>query len=578
MSLTFSLNMAYRGLLATEAGLRTTSQNISNADRAGYTRKTYTSDFVTTPDGTAPIRGSVHGSLDLFLADAVIEDTSITASREIISQYIDLYVRDYGSTEGETTLNANINMLYSKLSTLSDSPEIGSDKSQVVSSADNIASILRDISSSIQESRARIDQEITDSTNAINSALQTIQDLNKQILELHNNPNAALAEYEDQRVVAIQNLAKEIDIQYFFDANNQAQIYTASGEPMLLATRRTLSHDPTTVVNGSIVYPAGFQPIILNGTDITTSVSGGRLGGLIELRDNYFVEEQSKLDEFADVLRNELNAVLNTGASIPPRSTITGTQIGFTAGTAFSGTGLVRFAVTDMNGIVVNTVDLDLSLYATVGALQTAINAIPNINATLTVDGELEITAANANEGVAMNQLTSSVAPSGRTFGHFFGLNDLFDGLTAEDIDITEYLRAGPEYLSAGRLNSGVLVAGDQAVQPGDGSVAEDMADIMQANVSFNAAGNFAAQSISIIKYVDAITANVSSRAKIAEDNFESAALVQRQTETIMNNKTGVNIDEETAILIELESKYQASARVIASIRDMFQALLDAVR
>lgn len=575
MSLTFSLNMAYKGLLSTESSIRMTSQNITNADKAGYTKKTYNSAYVTSTAGSTPIRGTITGALDRFLAAAVVSDVSTSTRHQSVAEYMDLYIRQYGSPEGINTLNSNMSLLFNRLTTLSNSPEISSDKTQVVNAANNIASQLRETSAHIQDLRAKADQEIAQSITAINSALSQIALMNEKIkgeLEM----NAAKAEYEDQRMLQLENLAAEVDIQYFFTSDNQLQVYSAAGAPLLLSTARQIDYTATTVVNGSILYPAGFQPILLGTTDITTSISGGRLGGLLELRDTILPQEQQKLDQFASVLRDQTNAVLNRGASMPPRSDLTGSLTGLTVGTAFAGAGLVRFAVTDMNGVVVNTVDLNIGAYATVGALATAIDSIPNINAVVNANGQLQITAANANQGVSMNQLTSNVG--GQSFSDFFGLNDMFEGANAETIVVAQYLSTNPGYLAAGALASGALAPGDRGIQPGDGSVADALGQLLQSNVAFGAAGNFAAQSTTLLKYMDAITASAASDAQLVEDDFEASALVHQQTKALMSNKSGVNLDEETAIMIELESKYQASARVISTIRDMFAALLDAVR
>ena len=57
---------------------------------------------------------------------------------------------------------------------------------------------------------------------------------------------------------------------------------------------------------------------------------------------------------------------------------------------------------------------------------------------------------------------------------------------------------------------------------------------------------------------------------------FETAAL-QRTTEAL-SNVTGVNVDEEMTLLMELERSYNASSMLIATIDEMLQTLLNAVR
>ncbi|MFN3687042.1 flagellar hook-associated protein FlgK [Salinarimonas sp.] len=50
------------------------------------------------------------------------------------------------------------------------------------------------------------------------------------------------------------------------------------------------------------------------------------------------------------------------------------------------------------------------------------------------------------------------------------------------------------------------------------------------------------------------------------------------RTAEALSNKTGVNLDEELALMLELERSYGASARIIKAVDTMLAALLDAVR
>ena len=54
-------------------------------------------------------------------------------------------------------------------------------------------------------------------------------------------------------------------------------------------------------------------------------------------------------------------------------------------------------------------------------------------------------------------------------------------------------------------------------------------------------------------------------------------ALLDRTTEAL-SNATGVNIDEEMTLLMELERSYSAASNIIATIDQMFESLLSAVR
>ena len=48
------------------------------------------------------------------------------------------------------------------------------------------------------------------------------------------------------------------------------------------------------------------------------------------------------------------------------------------------------------------------------------------------------------------------------------------------------------------------------------------------------------------------------------------------RTAEALSNDTGVNVDQEMSLLLDLEHSYQASARLIKAVDDMLAALLDA--
>mgnify|MGYP001165981086 CR=1 FL=1 len=58
----------------------------------------------------------------------------------------------------------------------------------------------------------------------------------------------------------------------------------------------------------------------------------------------------------------------------------------------------------------------------------------------------------------------------------------------------------------------------------------------------------------------------------------ESKTALMMHTQETLSNATGVNIDEELSLLLDLEHTYQASARLLQAIDEMLASLLNAVR
>lgn len=62
-----------------------------------------------------------------------------------------------------------------------------------------------------------------------------------------------------------------------------------------------------------------------------------------------------------------------------------------------------------------------------------------------------------------------------------------------------------------------------------------------------------------------------------ASTNADTKEALATRTAEALSNDTGVNVDQEMSLLLDLEHTYQASARMMKTVDDMLSALLDAV-
>lgn len=113
--------------------------------------------------------------------------------------------------------------------------------------------------------------------------------------------------------------------------------------------------------------------------------------------------------------------------------------------------------------------------------------------------------------------------------------------------------------------NAGYTVLLDGFVTAMDGDMAFDGATGLDATSSIM---EFAASSIGWFE-------QIRSGASTADDN--KAALLAR-TQEALGSVTGVSIDEELSLLLDLEQSYKASAKLISTVDAMMASLLEAVR
>ncbi|MHC2252628.1 flagellar hook-associated protein 1 FlgK [Bradyrhizobium embrapense] len=585
-SLDIARSIAFSGLSATQVQISVASANISNADTKGYTEKTANqSSSVTSGVGTGVTISGITSAVDKLLLKSLVGADSDLGAADTNNSYLTELQQLYGSTSSGdssttgTSLANTIAAFESALSSLASTPSSASLQSNAVSALAAVTNQLQQTSSGIQKLRSNADQDIASSVTDINSDLQQISDLNKQIKQ-EAAAGQSTADLEDQRNSALQDLASQINVSYFTTSSGDLQVYTGSGQALVDSTAHPLSYTAAPGVTAATTYVAGsatsgFSGITVNGVDITSQISSGKISALITLRDQTLPAAQSQLDELAQQLASSVNAVSNQGSSVPPPTSLSGTAT-VSNSTSFAGTGTVRIAVADKSGNLVSYQDIDLSAYSTVGALAAKINTIPGVSASVDGNGHLSISATGSGNGIAINQMTSSVGGEG--FSRYFGLNDLITGTSASNIGVRSDILSGTAALPTATLDaSSTLTVGNSVLSSGSATVVNALSSALTGSTSFAMAGGLGATTGSFTDYAAAIVANVAGKASQASATYTSKQTAQSTYANSLSSQSGVNIDQESANLSALQNKYAAASQIITTINSMFSALMTAM-
>lgn len=587
MSLDIARSIAFSGLSAAQVQISVASSNIANADTAGYTEKIANqASSVTAGVGTGVVVTGITSTVDRLLLKSLVGATSDLGSADTINSYMAELAQLYGSTGSSdgstagTSLANTLASLESALSSLASSPSSASLQSNAVSALGDVATQLRETSSSIQKLRANADQDISSSVDDVNKDIQQIADLNAEIRQ-QAAAGQSTADLEDQRNTALQDIASQMNVSYYTASNGDLQVYTSSGQALVDGSAHTLSYTPAANVTASTSYSSdtstGFSAITVNGVDITSQISSGKVGALITLRDQTLPAAQSQLDQLAQQLASSLNAVSNAGTSVPPPASLTGTTT-VSSATALSATGTVRLAVTDQSGNLVSYQDLNLSSYATVGDLVTAINGISGLSASIDSNGHLSITATGSGDGVAINEMTSSIGSGGAGFSDYFGLNDLVTATGASDFAVRSDILSGAAALPAATLDSSAtLTVGSQVLSSGS-TIINALYDKLTGSTSFAAAGGLSATTSSFADYAATIVANAANKATQASAVYTAKETAQSTYASSLSSESGVNLDQESSRLSSLQNEYTAASELIQVINTMFTSLMTAMQ
>ncbi|OGN51678.1 MAG: flagellar hook-associated protein FlgK [Caulobacterales bacterium RIFOXYB1_FULL_67_16] len=562
MSLTGALANASAALTTSQYQVALSTTNVANADTDGYTTKTYSATSQTSV--LALSTGELSRVTDAYLQKSLI----VSSASAGYAETVDSYMSRYDTLLGDTSSDGDIASLTSALVTDITSLASGTgdtDAAAVVSAASELADGLRALSSGIQDLRTDADAAIATTVDEINTLLQEIDSLNDQIVAGQGD----VTSLQDARDTALQSLSGLISVTSYTDSSGRLNLYTG-GQMLVGTTVSTLSFTASGTVSADSTYPDSLSGISINGRDVTSSLTGGELGALIALRDEILPAEQDALDSLATTLISALNTAASTGAASTPGSLTSTTAV--TASTPLSLTGTLDVVQTTTAGVATAIDEIDLSSITTVGELVDALNGVSGITASIT-DGKLTISSSSG--GVVLDS-SAALTDTGESLSDWMGFNDIFSGDSAANIRVTAALAADPSLLATSSLDTSAAV-GQTAVASGGVGGATALLDALNEDRDFGASGNLSARNRSLADYATDILSSAATTISTASSTATSATALRDGYANSLSNATGVNLDEQTALVSLYQQQYEISAQLMSAIQDMYDALISMV-
>lgn len=561
MTLSASLSTATSSMRAIQTRMAVATNNIANADDVNYSAKTAKqTTAIAGGKGYGVNITGIDSAVDSNLVRQIVDATSADSAAQIFLKYMQSLSDSLGTLSSDgagDTLASSLSSLESTLDALATTPESATLKGQAVSDLEDAAADLRSASEEVQNLRTKADSDLADSVATVNDALHQIDSLNDAIVRAKAS-NQPTADLEDQRNAALQTVAGQLDITTYEEANGAMKVYTGTGTLLVGNDVHELSFTEAGSVGASDTYPNTLSGISVDGKDITSSIRSGTIASLVTLRDTTLPATQKDLDALAVELRDTLNTVANQGSAMPPPNSLTGTE-SVTASTPLTASGTLRVAVTYSDGNQASAQDISLAGITTVGDLLTALNGISGVSASLNSEGQLVVKATDGSQGIA---LAGGTIGSENVSG-FFGLNDMMTGTGAGDLAVRSSLSKDPTQFPIGTLNTSAA-SGENAVSAGSGKQAQAMADALRKADVAGDAGD--------------LVANIGAKLSSAKTRASSAETDLNTLVSSFSSQYGVNVDEETAKITELQNAYSASAKVLSAVQSMFDDLLQAVR
>lgn len=302
MSLSAAISNALTGLTAASRGTEVVASNLANNLTPGYARREV-SLSPRTYGGGVQIDGVQRTVTASLLADNRLSQGRVANSTALAGFYNSME-KSIGTVNDGNSLNSLIAGLDAKLIAASSQPNSEIRLAEVLSSAKDLAGKINDVARDIQSARTNADHGIAADVDHLNTTLEQIAKLNRQVVTTLANGHDA-SSLMDARQKAVDSIADIVAIQEVPRENGRISLFTKGGAVLLDG----MTPSKIGFVSSGQVSP---QDAISDGTLSTLSIdgeplsilqlnmfAGGSIAAQFEIRDRLAPELQTQIDAVA---------------------------------------------------------------------------------------------------------------------------------------------------------------------------------------------------------------------------------------------------------------------------------------
>jgi flagellar hook-associated protein 1 FlgK len=420
-------------------------------------------------------------------------------------------------------------------------------RQELLGRASSLATQIRDANGFLDDQRRNINTQINTTVIQVNSYLESIHDLNRQIMTAQATaPGQPPNDLLDQRDQLVSELGQLVDIQVF-EQDSNINITVGNGQLILggdsvfpLVARPSAADPSRLAVNYTTLDGSG-NPMRVEISD--ELITGGQLGGLLAFRREALDTVQNDLGHLAVGLAVAINAAHKQGVDL-------------------SGVAGADFFSFDPPKVLNNS--------------QNTGTAVPDVDFDLT-DPNLSSALSNQDYRIDFDGTDYTVTPTlkGATFA-LAGVPATFDGITfdlasgtpaAGDSWIIQPTRHAAGSLEVAVTDPARIAAAVVGAGVANGGNALTMAKLQMSKTLGNGSMSPNESFSRIVNKVGVLTQQ-NATAKKAQD-----ALIQHNYAT-QQAVSGVNLNEEYMNLQSYQEQFRAASHLIDVSATLFDTLL----
>lgn len=311
------------GLMAAKSAIATTGHNISNANTEGYSRQRVelasknpvAVQGVNTKMGSGVMVKDVKRINDEYLEKQIRNASNEMGNLDEKTMLLQQVEEVFNEVEGDG-LNQVMAKFFNNFRQLANDPSNEAIRHTVRESTDSMVKTIRRLNKEVNLIKGHVDARISGHAKELNSLSEQVSKLNLEIDKTELN-NLSANDLRDRRDLALKKMSELLDISVHQDEAGSLNVDVKGIGPLVSGPRFEEFSTGRTQADG-LGKPDNSVDLIFTGSvsqDVTREVSGGKVGALIEIRDEVLSDISNRLDEIAFTVSRAVNQVHRQGFS-----------------------------------------------------------------------------------------------------------------------------------------------------------------------------------------------------------------------------------------------------------------------
>jgi flagellar hook-associated protein 1 FlgK len=564
MTLLSTIQLAKNSLFTSQLGIQVASQNIANADTPGYVRERL--NLATGPSqrigkltiGSGVLTTGVVREVDQFLQQRMWSASSDLGNGQVQRQtyaQLEAVIGEFSDVD----LSSSLAQFFNSINDVLNQPEDPSVRNLAITRGQALAEQINHLNDRVRDLRETTNDRIRDAASEINRLVNEVSKLNVQIMEVEMGgaSGSDAVGLRDKRDAALAQLARIIDIKVDEQPTGAVNVFVGGDYLVFDGAVQTVKIE----TQGDRGLAA--VELRLANTEAPVPASSGELAGLVASRDQILGGFLDELDSFVGSMIHGFNRIHASGQGQIGHQDIQGQYAVADPSAALDEAGL-SFAP-EHGSFVVEIYNPDTGLRrrhdvhvklngleddTTLNSLAADLDGIDGLAADITVDGRLRLVSESDDLQFGFAEDSSGALAA-------LGVNTFFTGDAAHNIGVHQLV-----------VQDARLFAASQAGINLDTGNAEHLAAFMNQPLESR-------NGSSLAQVYDAWIGEVAQSASLSQAVADGFQAFHTTLEGEHLGLTGVSLDEEAVNMIMFQRTFQASARLITTISEMLDVLVN---